>query len=163
MKIKNTRRLAARAASNAEEDRLTDRRYFQSSDRIAREFVACAIGCLGVPSDPAKRREFFRIHGRHCGSISSMVLIERIEDEFGICTELQDVAETLFMKIDGAKEKRRFVISFANAVPEGAEVDGELVTRWWRSKTWLGITTERTARSFLDWLRRGCPEPRRSW
>jgi hypothetical protein len=166
MRIRNKDRLVKRAEKDHEEALFIANTYLTrrpTGRDSGKPFQGCLIGCLAVPDNPASRKSWL------AESRNGMESIEKISRDFGICMQLQRVAEIFLMALPDESSARlgQFTVSFCRALPEGAEVDNELVERWIMSRTGdepdiyhLDDTNPAERKAFLDWLRRGAPEPR---
>jgi hypothetical protein len=179
MKIKYKKRLVARAITHKREDRFIADQYVRYENGAAEEFKGCEIGCLATPADiPARKAWFKSLDGR----FGSGTMVRKIEEDFGVCSGLQRVAELFLVELDSGSSARLggFTVSFVKAIPEGRDITDELVGEWIDSRALVvnyypngvdgriglldqsryGADMDKERAAFLDWLRRGAPQPR---
>lgn len=168
MRIRNKDRLVKRAEKDHEEALFISNTYLVRRPTgldSGKPFQGCLIGCLAVPDSPASRKNWL------ADSRSGRESIEKISRDFGVCMQLQRVAETFLTALpdDTSARLGQFTLSFCRALPEGTDIEDALVERWIVSRTgdkgepyYLDDTNPAERKAFLDWLRRGAPEPRSS-
>lgn len=149
MKIKNKARLVARAKAHRKADHFIQG-IFQTDP--GEPFKGCEIGCLSAPVRMSEKR---RLERKRMGGKEFCTLIGR---EFGVCEGLLRWAEDIFEGSDTLAIASAFVVSFTEALPEGADISDSDVEMWDRERR----EAQNEKRQFLDWLRRGCPTPRES-
>ena len=155
VKIKYKKKLFKRAEYNASEDiQFVGDRFIEKkktpefSEQPDKPFVACAVGCLVLPTKEADRKVFFQKKRPSFHTI--------LTEEFNLPYWLLEEAENFFTDLDdechykdySAKKRTRilgnFVISFAKAIPEGFDFD----------TVEDDTTGAETRKQFLAWLRR---------
>lgn len=183
MKIKNKTRLVSRAVKHKEMDRFVPNVYVMKEYGRNDDFKGCLIGCLGMPT--TRSAMITRIFGT-TGAVGPRTrdLMGNVTREFGVCKALQRAGEAFLMSLPSETPQRLggFTQSFCEALPEGRDVDFDLVKRWAATRPHLELEEDsyehesdpdceveitfghRRAeqKAFMSWLRRGCPEPRRT-
>jgi hypothetical protein len=142
-KIKNKKELVLRAQGHARHDRVAQGTYGNGKVNGHADYRGCAIGCLSTPHRKADLRAWLMEHlskatyayvdaaGNKEVGIQDIHMLNVLERDFGIGWEVARVAEAIFEALPTHGAAIEFIPAFAKALPEGVEIDGELVREWW--------------------------------
>lgn len=178
MRLKNLATLRERAAWHTAQDHVRQQTYGNGQTNGHTEFHACAIGCLAHPHTLPELSEMMRDRGFEYEDNRGVLvfsyaadysegLIDDIEDEFGVCAGLLRIAEAIFEHLPFHGGAIEWVAEFANALPEGADIDDLDAQMFWEDRgnemdtsydafcaVWaFDPDVEDTRDAFVEWLK----------
>ena len=137
MEIHDTETLVRRAHEHAREDHRISQGTYGVVDAGGRGFRGCHIACLATPGEPAELERFLdglRDNARRLGAETAGGFavenagytvarqLERLEKQFGITEPLSRLGEQVFEHCLVPVEAKLFVVQYAEALHEGADI-----------------------------------------
>ena len=163
MQIKNTEELVRRAKVSRRQDRIIQRTYANTKGITVR---GCAINCLANTPANANILKFWSK-----AATSDHHQRKRLGEEFGMVPRLCYLAEGFFEVQKSTRSAREFVVHFAEALPEGADITNDDIWRFCQEELrglqcndWAGVSQRvqtlgvtKTTERFLQWLEARTP------
>ena len=174
--IHDTKELRLRARGHHRADRICQGRYGDMEDR---SFRGCAIGCLGTPHRRDALRAFINKHFTfnsqwqdYSGELGAGEQRQALQREFGIRLPLAHACEAFFEAQETNAAASNFLLHFAEALNEGAEIRRRDLDRFFKDNfgcrmptRWRGIEelVEQNPRpitaKFIAWIKDQKPSP----